>query len=52
MSLSRVLEMPLQVVGQRAEENVTADSVIGLVVDGPYLELHGLETAERLFDQA
>jgi hypothetical protein len=44
--------MPLQVVGHRAEENVTSDLIIGLVVDGPYFELHGLETAERLFDQA
>src|SRR6476661_3710284 len=44
--------MPLQVVGKRAEEHVTSDSIIGLVVDGPYFELHGLETAERLFDQA
>ena len=37
--------MPLQVVGQRAEENVTSDSIIGLVVDGPHFELvaaHGL----------
>ena len=37
--------MPLQVVGQRAEKDVTSDSIIGLVVDGPYFELHGLETA-------
>src|SRR5271166_3180928 len=44
--------MPLQVVGKRAEEHVTSDSIIGLVVDGPYFELHGLETAERLLDQA
>src|ERR1700675_3495737 len=44
--------MPLQVVGQRAEKHVTSDSIIGLVVDGPYFELHGLETAERLLDQA
>jgi hypothetical protein len=43
--------MPLQVVGHRAEENVTSDLIIGLVVDGPYFELRGLETAERLFDQ-
>jgi hypothetical protein len=42
--------MPLQVVGQRAEENVTSDSIIGLVVDGPYFELDGLETAERFLD--
>src|SRR5271167_4408532 len=44
--------MPLQVVGQRAEEHVTSDSIIGLVVDGPYFELHGLESVERLLDQA
>src|ERR1700726_4255767 len=44
--------MPLQVKGQRAEENVTSNAIIGLVVDGPYFELHGLETAERLLDQA
>src|ERR1700746_3156433 len=44
--------MPLQVVGKRAEEHVTSDSIIGLVVDGPYFELHGLETAERFLDQA
>src|ERR1700751_1883092 len=44
--------MPLQVVGQRAEEHVTSDSIIGLVVDGPYFELHGLEIAEGLLDQA
>src|SRR5271165_2937429 len=44
--------MPLQVVGKRAKENVTSDSIIGLVVDGPYFELHGLETAERLLDRA
>ena len=44
--------MPLQVVGQRAEEHVSSDSIISLVVDGPYFELHGLETAERLLDQA
>src|SRR5271157_1394407 len=44
--------MPLQVVGQRAEKDVTSDSIIGLVVDGPYFELHGLETAEGLHDQA
>ena len=44
--------MPLQVIGQRAHEHVASDSVIGLVVDGPYFELHGLETAERLLDQA
>src|ERR1700726_3178616 len=44
--------MPLQVVGQRAEKDVTSDSIIGLVVDGPYFELHGLKTAERLLDQA
>ena len=31
---------------------MTSDLIIGLVVDGPYFELHGLETAERLFDQA
>ena len=38
----------MQIVGQRAQEDVTSDSIIGLVVDGPYFELHGLETAERL----
>src|SRR5271165_3200876 len=44
--------MPLQVIGQRAEEHVSSNAIIGLVVDGPYFELHGLETAERLLDQA
>src|ERR1700675_4827904 len=44
--------MPLQVVGQRAEEHVTSDSIIGLVIDGPDFELHGLETAEGFLDQA
>src|SRR5208283_2999206 len=44
--------MPLQVVGQGAEKDVTSDSIIGLVIDGPYFELHGLETAEGLLDQA
>src|SRR5206468_4658844 len=31
---------------------MSSDSIIGLVVDGPYFELHGLEIAERLLDQA
>ena len=35
--------MPLQVTGQRAEKHVTSDAIIGLVVDGPYFELDGLE---------
>ena len=43
-----LLEVPLQVVGKRAEKHVTSDSIIRLVVDGPYFELHGLETAEIL----
>ena len=31
---------------------MTCDPIIGLVVDGPYFELHGLETAEGFLDQA
>ena len=38
--------MPLQVIGQRTQEDVTSDSIIGLVLDGPYFELHSLEAAE------
>ena len=44
--------MPLQVVGQRAEEDVTSDSIIGLVVDGPDFELHGLAAVSGVFDFA
>src|SRR5207249_7639406 len=31
---------------------MSSDSIIGLVVDGPYFEFHGLEISERLLDQA
>ena len=44
--------MPLQVIGKRAEEHVDFNSIISLVVDGPSFELHGLEIAEGLLDQA
>jgi hypothetical protein len=49
-AIQALLELPLQVVGQRAEEDVTSNSIIGLVVDGPYFELHGFETAEGFLD--
>src|SRR5260370_35120876 len=41
-----LLEVPLQVVGKRAQEHVSSDSIIGLLVDGPYFQLQGLETSD------
>src|SRR5208282_6230456 len=51
-ALAKRIALLVEKGGQRAEEHVTSDSIIGLVVDRPYFELHGLETAERLLDQA
>ena len=43
--------MPLEVIGKHADEYVASNTVVLLVVDRPYLKLHGLETTEGLLDE-
>ena len=42
--------VPLDVVGEHAEEDVGADAIRSVVVDGSDLEVHGFEAAEGAFD--
>ena len=44
--------VPLDVVGEHAEEDVGADAPLEAVVDGPHLEIHPLEAAEGALDPA
>ena len=43
----RFAHVPLHMVGEHAEEDVAADAIFEAVVDGPDLEVDGLERAER-----
>ena len=48
----RAAHVPLDVVGEHAEEDVGADPAFEAVVDGAHLEIDGLVAAERPFDPA
>ena len=50
--LQALLEVPLQIIGKGAEEHVAFDSVISLVKNRSYFQLHCLQIAEGLLDQA
>src|ERR1700737_1206355 len=47
-----LFHMPLQVIGKRAQEHVTLNPIIGLVINRSHFELHGFEIAKGLFDKA
>ncbi len=44
--------VPLDVVGQDAQEDVASDTVFVAVVDGTHFEIHGLDAAKGVFHQA
>ncbi len=44
--------VPFDVVGEHAQEDMSADAVGGIVVDGPDLEVDGLQAAEGALDRA
>ncbi len=48
----RAAHVPLDVVGEHAQEDVGAHAAGQPVVDGPHLEVDGLEAAKRAFDSA
>jgi hypothetical protein len=50
--LQSLLEVPLQIIGKGAEEHMAFDSVISLVKNRSYFQLHWLQIAEGLLDQA
>jgi len=41
-----LLHVPLQVIGQHAEKDMTADTFIILVINRTNLQLHGLQIAK------
>jgi hypothetical protein len=47
-----VAHVPLHIVGEHAKEDVRAHAVLEAMVDGPGLEIYGLERAKRPFDRA
>ena len=49
--LQSLIGVPLEVIGQGAEEHVAADAIIGFVRCRARLQLRGLEVAECPFDE-
>lgn len=44
--------VPLDVVGQEAQEDVCADVIVGAMANGAHQNVHALQTAKGLFHQA
>jgi hypothetical protein len=42
--------VPLHIVREQAEKDVTADPILQVMMDGPHLEVDRLETPERSLD--
>jgi len=42
-----VAEVPGEVVSEHAEEHVRADALGQVMIDGPHMQVHRLETPER-----
>ncbi len=47
----RLAHVPLDVVGEHAQEDVSSDVVLGAVVNGPHQQVHALQAAEGSFDE-
>src|SRR5262245_27364889 len=50
--LPGLAHVPLDIVGEHAQENVRAHTGLETMMDGPDLEIHGLERAKRPFHRA
>ena len=45
----QLAHVPFDVIGEHAEQDMSADTIRQAVMDGPHMQIDGLETAEGSF---